>query len=78
MDGNAGIGADVTVARLAMTASTGIGVTGFTHIDVNVGQIEAQTTTGGVRIASEGPITVGGVTAALTGLRVVTSGDAAA
>ena len=75
MDGNAGIGADVTVARLAMTASTGIGVTGFTHIDVNVGQLEAQTTTGGVRIASEGPITVGGVTAALTGLRVVTSGD---
>ena len=75
MDGNAPIGADVTVARLAMTASTGIGVTGFTHIDMNVGQLEAQTTTGGVRIASEGPITVGGVTAALTGLRVVTSGD---
>ena len=75
IDGNAPIGADVTVARLAMTASTGIGVTGFTHIDVNVGQLEAQTTTGGVRIASEGPITVGGVTAALTGLRVVTSGD---
>ena len=47
-----------------MTASTGIGVTGFTHIDTNVGQIEAQTTTGGMRIASEGPVTVGGVTAA--------------
>ena len=74
IDGNAPIGADVTVARLAMTASTGIGVTGFTHIDTNVGQIEAQTTTGGMRIASEGAVTVGGVTG-LTGLRVVTSGD---
>ena len=74
MDGNAPIGADVTVARLAMTASTGIGVTAFTHIDTNVGQIEAQTTTGGMRIASEGAVTVGGVTG-LTGLRVVTSGD---
>ena len=47
-----------------MTASTGIGVTGFTHIDTNVGQIEAQTTTGGMRIASEGAVTVGGVTGA--------------
>jgi hypothetical protein len=75
VDGNAGIGADVTVARLAMTASTGIGVTGFTHIDTNVGQLEAQTTTGGVRIASEGAVTVGGVTSVLTGLRVATSGD---
>jgi trimeric autotransporter adhesin len=74
IDGNAPIGADVTVARLAMSAGTGIGVTGFTHIDTNVGQIEAQTTTGGMRIASEGAVTVGGVTG-LTGLRVVTSGD---
>ena len=61
MDGNSGIGADSRF-QARDDGHTGIGVTGFTHIDVNVGQLEAQTTTGGVRIASEGPITVGGVT----------------
>ena len=72
IDGNAGT--DVTVARLAMTAGTGIGVTHLV-MSTAVGQLEAQTTTGGVTIANVGAVTVGGVSGNLAGLRVVTSGD---
>ena len=63
---------DVAVARLAMSAETGITPS---VLLTAVGQIEAQTNTGGLRIDNNGAVTVGGVTDGLTGLRVVTSGD---
>jgi trimeric autotransporter adhesin len=66
---------DIGVARLAMTAGTGIGVTGLAHINTNVGNLEAQTTTGGIDITNFGPLVIGSVTPTLQGLKVVTSGD---
>src|SRR5262245_58040898 len=67
-------GTEVAVARLAMTAETGISNL-FGILETAVGQIEAQTNTGGMRIDNSNAVTVGGVTDGLTGLRVVTSGD---
>jgi trimeric autotransporter adhesin len=78
-DNNIG-GADVTVARLAMTAGTGITAASSATIPgvfTAVSNLEAQTNTGGIAIvnASGGTLTLGGVTSALTGLKVATSGD---
>ena len=67
-------GTDVTVAKLAMTAGTGISTTPFV-LTTAVGQIEAQTNTGGMSITNIGDVTVGGVSGNLAGLHVVTSGD---
>ena len=67
-------GTDVTVAKLAMTAGTGISTTPFV-LTTAVGQIEAQTNTGGMSITNIGDVTVGGVSSNLAGLHVVTSGD---
>jgi trimeric autotransporter adhesin len=67
-------GTDVTVAKLAMTAGTGISTTPSVLSTV-VGQIEAQTNTGGMSITNIGDVTVGGVIGNLAGLHVVTSGD---
>jgi trimeric autotransporter adhesin len=67
-------GTDVTVAKLAMTAATGISTTPFV-LTTAVGQIEAQTNTGGMSITNIGDVTIGGVTSSLAGLHVVTSGD---
>jgi Ca2+-binding RTX toxin-like protein len=69
---------DVRVSKLAMTAGTGIGVSGSSPgIDTSISQIEAQTNTGGLQISNLGSpiVTIGGVTAGLTGLEVLTSGD---
>jgi hypothetical protein len=69
-------GTDVSVARLAMTAGTGIGVAGASAgIDTDVALIEAQTFTGGIDISNVGAVTVGGVTGGVEGLSVGTSGD---
>lgn len=70
-------GTDITVARLGMTAQTGIGVAGpFAVIDFQVGNLEAQTNTGGIFIQQNvGALTIGGVNGTLTGLSVGTSGN---
>jgi trimeric autotransporter adhesin len=66
----------IDVARLAMTAGTGIGLNGsYPYLYVNASNLEAQTNTGGINIAGVGTLTLGGVTTALTGLKVVTSGN---
>jgi Ca2+-binding RTX toxin-like protein len=66
----------VTVPRLAMTAGTGIGVSGANFFIYGaVDQIEAQTNTGGLYFSpTNGSVSVGGVTPDLTGLKVLTSG----
>jgi trimeric autotransporter adhesin len=75
---NGGSYPHITVARLAMTAGTGIGVNGsFFLLGADVGNLEAQTNTGDINIQHVGAtiLTLGGVTPALTGLKVVTSGN---
>src|SRR5262245_60585763 len=70
------VGTDVTVARLAMSAGTGIGITGAsTGIDTDVALIEARTFSGGMNIGNVGAVVVGGVTSGLAGLSVGDSGD---
>jgi hypothetical protein len=72
------VGTDITVAKLAMTAGTGIGIDEPAFgIGTDVSNIEAQTNTGGLRIGNAGAVTIGGVTSSLGGLHVVTSGDLA-
>jgi trimeric autotransporter adhesin len=70
------VGTDMTVARLAMSAGTGIGAAGTSAgIDTDVSLIEAETITGGLNISNVGAVTVGGVTGVLIGLSVDASGD---
>jgi hypothetical protein len=57
---------DITVARLALTAGTGIGV-GDT-LETAVSNVEATTTSGGIDLSNSGSLTIGGVTSALTGV----------
>jgi len=68
-------GFDITVARLALFAETGIGVGALGTIDLAVGNLEARTTTGGIAIIEADGLILGGVTDQLTGVTVVTSGD---
>jgi trimeric autotransporter adhesin len=72
--------ADLIVARLAMTAGTGITASNsavIADVFTAVSNLEAQTNTGGMSIlnGSAGTLTLGGVTSALSGLKAVTSGD---
>lgn len=60
IDANAGN--DIAVARLGLFANTGITVT------TNVGNIEAQTGTGGISVTEANDLIIGGVNATLTGL----------
>jgi fibronectin-binding autotransporter adhesin len=78
---------NITASKLALSAVTGIGVTSITPpigaadapLETQVSNLEAQTQTGGIFIvngvASPITLTIGGVTAALTGVRATTSGD---
>ncbi|MEZ5593176.1 MAG: hypothetical protein R3F53_21690 [Gammaproteobacteria bacterium] len=69
---------NITALNLSMSAATGVGGTGATAtLETQVGNLEAQTTTGGIFIDNIGDLTIGGVTGALDGVRVVTSGDIA-
>lgn len=67
---------NITALNLSMTAATGIGGTGATAtIETQVSNLEAQTGTGGIFLENTGDLTIGGVTGALSGMRVVTAGD---
>ncbi len=76
LDGSAGLD-DITETRLGITAGTGIGVAGGdVFLDVMVSNFEATTATGGIQASNTGgPLTIGGVNAALTGVRTTTSGN---
>jgi fibronectin-binding autotransporter adhesin len=67
LDTNAS-GTDITVARLGLTASTGIGL--GDALDIAVGNLEASTATGGILVNNTGALTIGGVNSTLAGLRV--------
>ncbi len=67
LDTNAS-GTDITVARLGLTASTGIGL--GNALDIAVGNLEASTATGGILVNNTGALTIGGVNSTLAGLRV--------
>ncbi|AWM37642.1 beta strand repeat-containing protein [Gemmata obscuriglobus] len=75
MDNNSGA-QDISVARLAITAGTGIGVVGTNtpNLELSVTNLEATTATGGIGISNFGELVIGGVTGALSGLSVTTSG----
>ncbi len=64
---------DVIVARLGLTAVTGIGV--GNPIVTEVANLEASTNTGGIFAIDGSDLTIGGVNSTLTGLSVATSGD---
>jgi hypothetical protein len=67
VDGNA-TGSDLTVTKLGLTASSGIGVGNGLETTVNF--LEATTSTGGIELKNSGGLTIGGVNSTLTGLRV--------
>ncbi|MFO0879483.1 MAG: hypothetical protein U0840_19215 [Gemmataceae bacterium] len=64
----------VSIANLALQASTGIGSTG-NPLGTQVSNLEAETATGGIFVANTGNLTIGGVTVDLQGLIVSTSGN---
>lgn len=71
-----GMGANIRGASLAMDAGTGI-ATSDNPLSIEVASVEAKTVTGGISLINVAflPVQVGGVTADLPGLNVVTSGD---
>lgn len=64
----------ITADDLSLTADSGIGASG-SPINTSVNNVEASTDTGGIFINEAGTVTIGGVSGALSGLDVVTSGD---
>jgi hypothetical protein len=73
-DSNAGT--DITIARLGLTAGTGIGTGGTSsYLELQVSNLEATTGTGGIFLNNTGDVIIGGVNGVLTGLTVLTSGD---
>jgi len=66
--------ADIVAAVLTLSAVTGIG-TAANALDTQTTFIEAETGTGGISIANVGSVQIGGITADVAGLNVVTSGD---
>jgi hypothetical protein len=73
-EGGADAPADILAAGLVMSAATGIGTPG-NAIETQIVFVEGVTTTGGINIVNSGNVQVGGLTAAIRGLDVVTSGD---
>lgn len=67
IDGNS-TGTDITVTRLGLTASTGIGV--GNALDTAVSNLEATTATGGIFISNTGALTIGDVNGTLSGVNV--------
>src|SRR5206468_380675 len=63
-----------TMTNLALSVNTGIGSPG-TPLATQVSKVEASAMTGGIFITNTGALTIGGVTASLSGLTVTTSGD---
>ncbi|MEW7008143.1 filamentous hemagglutinin N-terminal domain-containing protein [Lentilitoribacter sp. EG35] len=66
-------GADITVSNLALQAVNGIG--SAAPLETQVSNLEAQTNNGGIFLSNIGDLTIGEVTGALSGVRVVTAGD---
>ena len=71
VDDNA-TGTDITVTRLGLTSAAGIGV--GNPLETAVGSLEATTATGGIFISNTGNLSIGGVSAALSGVRVTSAG----
>ncbi|MBI3268847.1 MAG: filamentous hemagglutinin N-terminal domain-containing protein [Planctomycetes bacterium] len=66
---------DVTGSSLVAVASTGIGVdVAGNPLTTIVTNLEAQTATGGIFITNTGPLTIGGISANVTGLTVTNAG----
>jgi len=68
-----GAGTNVTAAKAAFSANTGIGV--GDAIETAVSNLEAQSITGGIFVSNTGDLTIGNVNVTLTGVRATTSGD---
>ena len=66
--------ADIIAGQLVLSAGAGIG-TAQNAIETQVAQIEAETVTGGIALSNLGSVVVGGITNAVSGLSVSTSGD---
>jgi Ca2+-binding RTX toxin-like protein len=64
---------DITAATLVLSAGTGVGA--GNAIETRVGALEAETTTGGINIANQGAVLVGGLSVDVAGLNVATSGN---
>ena len=65
---------DIQAASVVLSAGTGVGVPG-NALETQTGAIEAETDTGGIAIGNVGAVQIGGLTDAVAGLNVVTSGD---
>ena len=66
--------ADIAAAVLVLSAVTGIG-TSANALEIQTTFIEAETGTGGINRANFGQVQVGGITADVAGLNVVSSGN---
>ena len=73
-EGGADAASDITAGALIMSAVSGVG-TASNAIETRTGLFEAETTTGGVNIRNIGSVQIGGLTADVDGLDVVTSGN---
>ena len=65
---------DVTASTLILSTTTGVG-TPSNAIETQVGVIEAETNTGGINLLNFGTVSIGGLTADVDGLDVITSGN---
>ncbi|MBW8285941.1 MAG: calcium-binding protein [Rhizobium sp.] len=65
---------DIQAASVVLSAGTGVGAPG-NAIETQTGAIEAETNTGGIAIGNVGAVQIGGLTDAVSGLNVATSGD---
>jgi hypothetical protein len=65
---------DIEAGSLVLSAGTGVGTAG-NAIETQVAFVEAETNTGGINLSNTGVLFVGGLTDAVNGLEVVTSGD---
>jgi hypothetical protein len=73
-EGGADAGVDIRAASIVLSAVSGVG-TGANAIETQAGQLEAETTTGGISLSNLGSVQIGGITDEVSGLDVVTSGN---
>ena len=66
--------ADLVASGLTLSAGTGVGTAG-NAIETQVTFIEGETNSGGINIANFGSVQIGGLSADVSGLNVVSSGD---
>ena len=65
---------DIVAGSVVLSAPGGVG-TAANAIETQTAAIEAQAVTGGINIGNFGAVTIGGLSSAVAGLQVVTSGD---